>query len=143
MKNKPPPTWPEKVKGLPRTLDRFRAASVFFDIKYPPFLIGSIEARKWTSWASLSAVASIPEVIEYDLEDLGLLSAWQSAPEPQGIRTNKTLAILKELRNYEMHIEYQDRLSHLNIDSDRVREPIDHNSFFFSPVSWSKSLYQM
>jgi len=131
-------TWPEKVKGLPRTLDRFQAASAFFDLKYPTFLQASIDARKWTSWASLSAIASIPEVIEYDLENLGLLDAWKKSAELIQIRANKTFAILKEIRNYEMHIEYQDRISHSAADIAQIREPIDHDSFFFSPVSWNE-----
>lgn len=131
-------TWPEKVRTLPRTLDRFRATSVFFDIRYPTYLRASIDARKWTSWAALSALASIPEIIEYDLEDIGLLEEWQGSGELSEIRKNGVFAVLKELRNYEVHIEYQHRQSHQEINRDTVREPIDHDSFFFSPINWGQ-----
>ena len=76
--------------------------------------------------------------IEYDFEDLGLLDAWQHSNELNEIRNNKTLVVLKELRNYEMHIEYQSRKSHLDVDRSSVKEPIDHDSFFFDPLSWEQ-----
>jgi|688.fasta_scaffold274648_3 hypothetical protein len=138
MDNKTQITWTDKVKDLPRTLDRFRAASIFFDIKYPTFLCASIDARKWTSWASLSAIASIPEIVEYDFEEIGLSKEWRKSVEFQDIRNNKILAVLKELRNYEVHIEYQVRKSHVDIDKIYVKESLDHNSFFFSPIDWMK-----
>jgi hypothetical protein len=131
-----PLTWPEKLKNLPRLLDRFRAASVFFDLKYPTYLIASIDARKWTSWASLSALASILEVAEYEFADLGLLDKWKHSVGLREIRNDKRFAVLKELRNYEVHIEFQKRLSHMDIDKKRVKEIVDHDSFFFTAIDW-------
>jgi len=129
--------WPEKVKNLPRTLDRFRTAAVFFDLKYPTFLQGSIDARKWTSWASLAALASISETLEYDLEELGFLSLWRDSSERTRIQSDHTLAVLRELRNYETHIELHQRKSHLDADSSAFQESVDHDSFFFTPIDWN------
>lgn len=86
----------------------------------------------------MSAIASIPEVVEYDFEDAGLLEEWRQSLELREIRNNKVLAVLKELRNYEMHIEYQTRKAPFEIDRAAVQEPIDHDSFFFSPIDWGK-----
>jgi hypothetical protein len=135
-KNTQPLTWPEKLENLPRILDRFRAASVFFDLKYPTYLIASIDARKWTSWASISALASILEVAEYEFADLGLLDKWKQSVEFREIQADKRFAVLKELRNYEVHIEFQKRISHTDIDRSLVKETVDHDSFFFAPIDW-------
>ena len=135
-KNTVPLTWPKKLERLSRILDRFRATSVFFDLEYPSYLISSIDARKWTSWASLSALASILEVAEFEFDDLGLLSQWKQSSELREIRNDKRLAVLKELRNYEVHIEYQKRLSHMEIDKKLINETVDHDSFFFTPINW-------
>ena len=129
--------WPEKMKNLPRTLDRFRTTAVFFDLKYPTFLRASIDARKWTSWASLVALASILETLWYDLEDIGLIALWRGSSERTRIQRDHTLAVLRELRNYETHIELHQRKSHLDADSKVVRESVDHDSFFFAPIDWS------
>ena len=131
-------TWPGKLERLPRILDRFRATSVFFDLEYPSYLITSIDARKWTSWASLSALSSILEVAEYEFDDLGFLSKWKQSEELREIRNDKRLAVLKELRNYEVHIKYQKRLSHLEIDKTLVNEIVDHDSIFFTPITWAE-----
>ena len=96
--------WPERVRNLPMTLDRFRAASVFFEVKYPPFLAGHLDAQKWISWGSLSAVASIPEVFEREIHVLGFAAKWRSSPERDAMRNDQFLATLKELRNYETHL---------------------------------------
>jgi len=130
--------WPTYVKDLPRTLDRFRTASVFFDLKFPPFLIASIDARKWISWASIAALISIREVLEIDFEDLEYLDKWKKSREYSEIQENKVLLVLKELRNYEIHIDSQERVSHIEIDRNFVCEHIDHDSFFFSPIDWHK-----
>lgn len=79
-----------------------------------------------------------PEIVEYDFEELGLSKEWRESVELQDIRNNKILAVLKELRNYEGHIEYQVRKSHVDIDKISVKESLDHNSFFFSPIDWMK-----
>lgn len=138
MSNTAQITWPDKIRHLPRTLDRFRAASVFFDVEYPSFLIGNNDARKWTSWAAISATVSVPEVLDYDFSDVGLLNDWRGSTELRQIRQNKRFLVLKELRNYEMHLEYQPRLSHQQADPRRAKEAIDHDSFFFAPITWSK-----
>lgn len=130
-------SWHEKVKNLPRTLDRFRTAAVFFDLKYPTFLRANIDARKWTSWASLAALASIPEILEYDLEKLGFLSLWRGSAERTRIQMDHTLAVLRELRNYETHIEQHKRKSYLDADSAAFQESVDHDSFFFTPIDWN------
>ena len=137
-KNTTPLTWPEKLKNLPRILDRFRATSVFFDIEYPAYLIANIDARKWTSWASLSALASILEVAEGEFTDLGLVNKWKQSAELSEIRNDKRFAVLKELRNYEMHIECQPRKSHLDISKTLVNESVDHDSIFFTPIDWKE-----
>jgi len=113
--------WPEKVKNLLRTLDRFRTAAVFFDLKYPTFLRASIDARKWTSWASLAALASIPETLEYDLDDLGCLPLWRGSSERTRIQSDQTLAVLRELPNYETHVELHQRKSLLDADSTALQ----------------------
>ncbi len=133
-----PLTWPQKLETLPLVLDRFRATSVFFDLEYPSYLIASIDARKWTSWASLSALASILEILEFEFSNLGLLDLWKQSVELQEIRTNKRFAVLKELRNYEMHIEFKKRLSHTDVNKELVNEVVDHDSFFFTPISWAE-----
>lgn len=128
--------WPNHVKDLPRTLDRFRTASVFFDLQFPTFLKASIDARKWISWASIAALTSIGEVLEIDFEDLGYASHWKTSKEYAEIKGNEILLVLKELRNYEIHIDFQERIPHLEIESSLVKEYIDHDSFFFSPIDW-------
>lgn len=130
--------WPIYVKSLPKTLDRFRTASVFFDLDFPPFLKASIDARKWISWASISALISVKEVLEIDLENLGFVEKWKNSEEFAKIRSNEVLLMLKELRNYEIHIEFEKRISHTEIDKGNVGEYIDHDSFFFSPIEWSR-----
>jgi hypothetical protein len=130
--------WPSYVKDLPRTLDRFRTVSVFFDLQFPTFLKASIDARKWISWASIAALISIGEVLEIDFEDLGYTSQWKSSKEYSEIKENEILLVLKELRNYEIHIDFQERVPHFKIESSLVKEHIDHDSFFFSPIDWNQ-----
>lgn len=130
--------WPSHIKDLPRTLDRFRTASVFFDLQFPTFLKASIDARKWISWASIAALISIGEVLEIDFEDLGYASQWKISEECLEIKENEILLVLKELRNYEIHIEFQERVPHLEIESSLVKEHVDHDSFFFYPIDWDQ-----
>lgn len=128
--------WPDNVGELPRTLDRFRTCAVFFDLKFPPFLVASIDARKWISWASIAALMSIREVIEIDLEEHGFLKLWKDSTEHREIQENRVLLVLKELRNFEVHFEFQPRMSHAQVDRSSVIEHIDHDSFFFTPIDW-------
>lgn len=130
--------WSTYVKELPRTLDRFRTASVFFDVRFPTFLASSIDARKWISWASIAALISIQEVLEIDLEDIGYDREWKVSKEYKEIKENEILNVLKELRNYEVHIDFQERIAHTDIDRNDVSEHIDHDSFFFSPIDWNQ-----
>ena len=128
--------WPDRVANLPLTLDRFRATCVYFDVKFPPFLVGHIDAQKWISWGSLSALASIPEVFEREIGLLGFGDQWRSSTERLSIQTDPLLAILKELRNYETHLTFAGRRRHTEVDLRTVVSPMDHRSFFFSPISF-------
>ena len=70
------------------TLDRFRAASVFFDVKFPPYLAGHLDPQKWISWGALSAIASIPEIFERELDLLAFGARWRSSPERDRLRSS-------------------------------------------------------
>lgn len=130
--------WPERVQALPMTLDRFRATCVFFDVKFPPFLIGQLNAKAWVSWGALSALASIPEVFERELTALGLRDKWIGSPERAELRADTLLAILRELRNYETHLEFLSRKHPNDVDVEKVISPVHHRSFFFSPLSFAQ-----
>ncbi|MGB8167326.1 MAG: hypothetical protein WCF18_07520 [Chthoniobacteraceae bacterium] len=130
--------WPERVRTLPMTLDRFRAASVFFDVKFPPFLAGHLDAQKWISWGSLSAVASIPEVFAREVQFLGFATEWRSSPERNAMRNDQFLATLKELRNYETHLTFLTRRRTSEIPRDQIISHVDFRSFFFGPISFSQ-----
>jgi hypothetical protein len=130
--------WPERVRALPMTLDRFRAAAVFFDVKFPPFLAGNLDAQKWISWGSLSAVASIPEVFEREAHVLGFATKWRSSPERDAMYNDTFLATLKELRNYETHLTYLTKRRTSEIPRDQIASPVDYRSFFFGPISFSQ-----
>lgn len=129
-------SWPERVKAFPNTLDRFRAASVFFDVKLPYFLAGHLDAQKWISWGSLSAVASIPEVFEREIEVLGFLALWRSSPERDKIHNDPLLATLKELRNYETHLTFLARRRAPDPTVGSNISPLKHRSFFFGEISF-------
>lgn len=107
-------SWPEDINAaqLPKVRDRFQAASMFFDVKLPAHLViqGLTDrAHRWTSWGSLAAVASVPEVAELELAELGLASGWRASPEYNLLIKDPLFAVLKELRNYETHIEFLGR----------------------------------
>ena len=130
--------WPSRVANLPRTLDRFRATCVYFDIKFPPFLAGSLDAQKWISWGALSALASIPEVFKREIEELGFVEDWKVAPERIAIRDNHLISVLKELRNFETHLEFQGRRRASDMNSDLLALPPKHKSFFFNEISFTE-----
>ena len=130
--------WPERVRNLPMTLDRFRAASVFFDVKYPSFLAGHLDAQKWISWGSLSAVASIPEVFEREIHVLGFATKWRSSPERDAMRNDQFLATLKELRNYETHLTFLTRRRTSDLPREKILSHMDYRSFFFGPISFAQ-----
>lgn len=133
-----PSDWPKKVEALPKTLDRFRGTSVFFDIKFPSFLTSNPDARKWTSWGAVSSLISIPEVIPYDMEAIGRLDEWERSAEKQAISSHRNFRVLKEIRNYEMHMDYTPRLSHLYADESSLKEKIGHDDVFFSALDWDE-----
>lgn len=138
MSSSQPLRWPARVESLPRTLDRFRATSVFFDVKFPFFLAGSLSALRWVSWGALAALASIPEVLERELEEIGLADTWRASVIREAIRRDPLLAILRELRNYETHLAFIERRRSSTLPiAELAHEPEIHSSYF-APVSFSQ-----
>ncbi len=67
--------WPSRINKYPKTLERFRATCIFFDVKFPPFLAGNINSKTWVSWGALTALASIHEIFTIEIETLGYYEA--------------------------------------------------------------------
>lgn len=133
-----PLRWPDRVESLPHTLDRFRAAAVFFDVKFPFFLAGSLSALRWVSWGALAALASIPEVLERELEVIGLADHWRVSRTREAIRRDPLLAVLRELRNYETHLAFVDRRrSSPLLPGELAHEP-ELSASYFAPLSFSQ-----
>ena len=130
--------WPSRLASLPRTLDRFRATSVFFDVKFPSFLAGSISALRWVSWGALAALASIPEVLERELEEKDIADSWRNSVARQAIRNDPLLAILRELRNYETHIAFVERRASSSLPVAEIAQEPKIRSSYFAPVSFAQ-----
>lgn len=105
---------------------------MFFDVKLPAAYVIrnlSFRAQKWMSWASLAALSSVPEVLQLELEESGFGKDWQNSPERVQLLNEPLFSILKELRNYETHIEFL----------AREKRGIDTHmrGYHFSPVNFS------
>ena len=75
-------------------------------------------------------------MFEREIGLLGFGDQWRSSTERLSIQTDPLLAILKELRNYETHLTFAGRRRHTEVDLRTVVSPMDHRSFFFSPISF-------
>lgn len=130
--------WPERVASLPQTLDRFRSTVVFFDVKFPPFLAGNLSALRWVSWAALAGLASIPEVLERELDALGLGNSWRASPTRLEIRKDELLSVMRELRNYETHISFLERRAKSHLPREELAHAPRLRASYFAPVSFEK-----
>ena len=104
---------PAAVKRLPRTMERF-AASRFF-AGHTPFEWEMVEVenstklqiKSWLNWASIVALpaAAVGDPLHRDLAEIGLGDNWLASEERRDLYADPLLAVLFELRNYEVHIE--------------------------------------
>lgn len=131
-----PLNWPNRVDLLPLTLDRFRATAVFFDVKLPFFLAGSLSALRWVSWGALTALASIPEVLERELATLGLIEEWRASAYPAAIRKDPLLVVMRELRNYETHLSFLERREKSPLPSHQLAHDPGIRASYFAPISF-------
>ena len=129
--------WPSRIKNYPKTLERFRATCIFFDVKFPPFLVENMDSKAWVSWGALTALASIPEIFTIEIETLGYYEAWKKSPERLFLRQHWLLATLKELRNYDTHLGFAKRRRVNEMQGVSTDSTLSHKAFFFSKVSFS------
>ena len=129
--------WPSRINKYPKTLERFRATCIFFDVKFPPFLAGNINSKTWVSWGALTALASIPEIFTIEIETLGYYEAWEKSPERLFLKQHWHLATLKELRNYETHFGFVERRNVNEMQGESIDSTLNHKSLFFRKVCFS------
>jgi hypothetical protein len=104
---------PAAVRKLPRTIERL-AASLFL-AGHTPFewkMAEVEESRKlqiksWLSWASIVAIPApaVGDPLHHDLIDIRVGDEWIGSEERRQIYADPLLAVLFELRNYEVHVE--------------------------------------
>lgn len=102
-----------EIDALPRTAERF-AASRFFS-RHTPFgrdvaEVDSqtrLQIKSWLIWASMVALpgAGVNDPLYRDLEAIGLADKWVGSEERHDLYADPLLAVLFELRNYEVHFE--------------------------------------
>lgn len=104
---------PPEIGAMSRTAERF-AASRFF-AGHTPFAWDVVEVdgqtklqiKSWLIWASIVALpgAAVNDPLYRDLEALGLVDKWVCSEERRNLYADPLLAVLFELRNYEVHFE--------------------------------------
>lgn len=104
---------PTEINILSRTVERF-AASRFF-AGHTPFEWEEVEIdsrtrlrmKSWLIWASIVALPglAVNDPLYHDLEALGLANQWIDSEERRELYADPLLAVLFELRNYEVHVD--------------------------------------
>lgn len=104
---------PVVVKRLKRTMERFSASRFFAG--HTPFEWEMVDVensqklqiKSWLNWASIVALpaATDNDPVHRDLAEIGLGEIWLKSQERRDLYTDPLLAVLFELRNYEVHIE--------------------------------------
>ena len=143
---------PAEIERLSRTAERL-AASRFF-AGHTPFEWGMVEVdsqrklqtKSWLVWASIVALpaAAINDPLYRDLESLGLADKWVDSEERRNLYADPLLAVLFELRNYEVHFEirtgvWKNFRPSLGYDTRPDAEPQEKDlgdRIYFSPIDY-------
>jgi len=104
---------PVEIEGLQRTLEKLEASR--FVAGHDPFYAGMVvesgwrrKVWSWFTWASLVAFAAIEDSLKLDLEGLGVFDRWWVWQEKHDVYQEPLIAVLMELRNYEVHLEFRE-----------------------------------
>lgn len=104
---------PEILKKLPRTSERFNALYYFATHTPHEWSIihvdrnRQLQIKSWLNWAALVAFPnpSCDDPLQKDLEYMGLAERWEKSEEKQNLYADPLIAVILELRNYEVHFE--------------------------------------
>ncbi len=104
---------PAAVQRLSRTVERFAASRFFaghWPIDWGIYKVGDskkLQILSWLNWASILALpgAVTGDPLHRDLTEIALGNEWLESQEKRDICEDPLLAVLFELRNYEVHIE--------------------------------------
>jgi len=139
-----------RVETLPRTQGRLNASLFLgghspFEWEYTkPDQDTMRRIRSILVWASVVALSSAREMLTRDLHDIGLDVAWRSSAQRGRLIASPLLAVLHELRNYEVHLEFREGNirdhdvwvgSPGSSEAKHYRHP---DAYFFSPIEFSE-----
>jgi len=105
---------PAEIKKLSRTAERFTASRFFSS--YSPFEWNivqvdsseKLQVKSWLNWASIVTLSAVGDSLHRDLEEFGLADKWRASEERRNVYAHPLLAVLFELRNYEVHFEFRE-----------------------------------
>lgn len=141
---------PTEISSLPRTLEKLKASRYFAGYSPSEWHIvqvdkdEKIQIKSWLLWASIVALSSVGDSLLIDLEEIGLTHKWRSSEERKSVYKNPLLAVLLELRNYEVHIEFRPGelrnfsawLAHDANPNKETEQKDMGDAFFFSPIDY-------
>jgi hypothetical protein len=143
--------YPTSFSKLPRTVERFDASRLFagntpfeFEPSKANFAY-KLKMRSWFNWAAIVALPSISvdDPLHRDLIDLGVGDQWVSSPEREALSSDPLLAVLFELRNYEVHVEFRPsevKKFQAQFGSERQgnseKNFVDRDAIFIAPIDF-------
>lgn len=147
---------PKVIEHLPRVSEKIRASHFFaaqdpyFFEKHNASIFGipetdsevKREGYSWLIWASTVAFAALKDSLKLDLNELRLYDAWGNSTERRDTYDNPLIAVLFELRNYEIHFEFR-KVDIRDFQAYRGSDPklnnyIFEGSIFISPIEFNK-----
>jgi hypothetical protein len=105
---------PAELGKLPKTLERFDASRFFGGHTPSSWKIVEVDIEwrrkvmSWLCWASIAAFSSIRDTLWFELSAIGLENAWHNSNERSRALKDPLIAVVLELRNYQVHFEFQD-----------------------------------
>lgn len=104
---------PSVMEKLPRTAERLKASHFFAAHTPSEWRMAQVDSdyqlqvKSWLNWASIVALPnpSMDDPLDRDFESIGLAEEWRKSEERRKLYEDPLIAVLLELRNYEVHFE--------------------------------------
>lgn len=127
---------PEEIKVFKNVYKLLDGSKYMIEIKDD----NKEDVNEWKVISSLNLLFSIREIILQDLENYALISEWKNSKWSANINNNALVKILREIRNYNIHIELiknKSKDQYVTIQSKGGKttfEGIIENQIFFNQI---------
>ena len=142
-------TMPERLSALRRTKQRLNASRYFALAPFAgehakPDTDTRRHIGSYLAWASIAALSSARDMLVCDLQEDGRDEEWKCSIAKKRLDQDPLLAVLHELRNYEVHLECREgeirdhEAYAVSADGLTLHHFRERNAFFIVPIVYDE-----